>query len=117
MGIKLGEITEETWRTVAADIDGVPQPDKVNQLTITRRVYFAWQAEAQTFLREQAAEGFAPADGWGGIGSAAVSYFGPTDAPGNCWSVQVQKITSNDLCYCTDGGAMPGHPYHGTPRP
>jgi hypothetical protein len=93
--IELGKVTEETWRTVAADVDGVPQPEKIGQLTITRRAYFAYQDEAQAFLREQAAEGFAPADGWGGIGSAAVSYFGPTDAPGNCWSVQVEKITAS----------------------
>lgn len=84
----IGQVIQETWRTVAADIDGIPQPEKINQLTTSRRALFAYRAEAETWARQQEAEGFSETV----IGSAAVSYFGPTDAPGNCWSVTAERL-------------------------
>lgn len=84
----IGQVIGETWRTVAADIDGIPQPEKINQLTATRRALFAYRAEAEKWAADQEAEGF----GETVIASAAVSYFGPTDAPGNCWSVTVERL-------------------------
>ena len=86
----IGTVTEENWRTIAADIDGIPQPEKINQVTTSRRALFAYHAEAQQWILDQAAEGFGDAV----IASAAVSYFGPTDAPGNCWSVTVERLAA-----------------------
>lgn len=88
----IGTVRETVWRTVALEIDGIPQPEAVNQLTIHREAYFAYRAEAVEWLEEQEAEGFERTFSGDGIGSAAMSYFGPTDAPGNCWSVDVSKI-------------------------
>jgi hypothetical protein len=83
----IGTVSTETWRTVAADVDNVPQPGEVNKLTERRTAQFAYRAEGEQWVRDMAAEGFA--ESW--FASAAVSYFGPTDAPGNCWSVTVEK--------------------------
>jgi len=84
----IGQVSEERWRTVAADIDGIPQPEKINQVHTSRRAMFAYRAEAELWIIGQAAEGFNDAV----IASAAVSYFGPTDAPGNCWSVTIERL-------------------------
>lgn len=92
----MGEVTEENWTCIAAsheDDEGYEIVDeaKIGERTITRRVYFAYRAEAEAWLREQEAEGFAPGM-CGGIMSAATFYHGPTDAPGNCWSVSVERV-------------------------
>lgn|SRR5487761_1186702 len=84
----IGQVREENWRTVAADTDGIPQPEKINQVTTRRQALFAYRAETAQWIAEQEAEGF----GGPVIASAAVSYFGPTDAPGNCWSVTVERL-------------------------
>lgn len=83
----IGNVETTKWRTVAADIDGVPQPEKIGQLTESRRAQFAYRAEAVKWAADMTAEGFEVI--W--IASAAVSYYGPTDAPGNCWSVRVER--------------------------
>lgn len=82
----IGTIEDTTWRTVAADLNGVPQPEKVGTCTRQLRAYFAYKVEAQAWLAEQQADGYE-----GTIGMAAISYFGPTDSPSNCWFVQVER--------------------------
>lgn len=86
----IGTVREESWRTIAADIDGIPQPQLVNQVTTRRETLFAYRAEADQWAAGQQAEGF----GDPVIASAAVAYFGPTDAPGNCWSVSVERLNN-----------------------
>lgn len=80
--MELGKVTNERWRTIAVDVDGVPQPDQTGKITLNCRVYLAWKDEADTQKNDWEQEGFTVI-----IGSAAVSYFGPSDAPGNCWAV------------------------------
>ena len=84
----IGTVETTEWITVAADIDGEPQPGELGKLRTERYARFAWRAEAETWLTEQQADGYD-----GTIASAAVSWFGQTDAPGNCWSVTTSKIT------------------------
>lgn len=86
----MGEVTEEHWTTVAAERDGVVQHEQIGKQTTTRRAYFAFRAEAERWLRQQAVEGFVST----GISSAATVYFGPTDAPGNCWSASCERVES-----------------------
>ena len=63
---------------------------------------FAFKAEALEWAESLKAsgEGWDVPDGTGdgygpgtaGLSSAAVSYFGQTDAPGNCWSMRLERI-------------------------
>jgi hypothetical protein len=87
----IGQVEIANWRTVAADVDGVPQPEKIGQLTEQRRALFAYRSEVELWINEMAAQGFDDFI----IASAATSYFGPTDAPGNCWSVTVERIIAS----------------------
>lgn len=94
------------WRTVAADteVDGVtvPEPEKIGQITEIIEARFAYKAEALEWAAGLMASGEGwdvpdgSGDGYGpgtaGLSSAAVSYFGPTDAPGNCWSMRLERI-------------------------
>lgn len=90
----IGQPESSNWITVAADIDDVPQPGELGKLRTERRCLFAYRDAAEQWIIEQAAEGYAPAEGSTGIASCAtLAYTGPTDAPGNCWSVTVEKIT------------------------
>jgi len=84
----IGIVTTEEWRTVALEIDGVPQVNQAGTVTERATARFAWSAEAHEWIAAMAAEGYSDAV----IASAAVSYFGPTDAPGNCWSVTVERV-------------------------
>jgi hypothetical protein len=83
----IGTVRTERWRAVAADVDGVPQPELIGKVTERRTAQFAYRAEGEQWANDQAAEGFELA--W--FASAAVSYYGPTDAPGNCWSVTMER--------------------------
>lgn len=90
----IGTVEENHWRTIAADADGVPQPEKTGQVRIEREAKFAWRAEAEQWVAEQKAEGFGEAF----IASAATtSYYGLTDAPGNCWQARVEKLAGSGL--------------------
>jgi hypothetical protein len=82
--IGTAEITR--WRTVAHDVDGVVQAAEVGKRTERVHAYFAWRAEADEWVDDLRAAGFEDIM----IGSAATSYFGPTDAPGNCWFVSAE---------------------------
>lgn len=95
----IGSVQTERWRTIAADIDGVPQPEKAGQVTVRRQAQFAYRAEAEQWAAEQEAEGF----GGTVISSAAVAYFGPTDAPGNCWSVSTERLLEHAAAGHRDG--------------
>ena len=83
----MGEIEERVWTVVQAEEDGAPVHGEVGRRDVTRRAYFAFRAEAEAWAVGQAAEGFGPPS----LSSAATAYFGPTDAPGNCWHVEVRK--------------------------
>lgn len=87
----MGDVVEETWTTIAADRDGEVLPDEIGRRTVTRRAHFAFRAEAEAWLADQEKEGFKIPDGFSGIAPCATRYFGPTDAPTNCWSVNVEK--------------------------
>lgn len=87
----IGTAVTERWKTVAADVDGVPQPELCGQVTETQTARFAYRAEGELWAAGMALAGFELA--W--FGSAAVSYFGPTDAPGNCWSVMVGRAAKS----------------------
>lgn len=96
----IGTAKVSRWRTIAADVDGMPAPELIGQVTETIEARFAYKAEAIKWAAglEASGEGWAAedgaGDGWGapGLSSAAVSYFGPTDAPGNCWSIRRVRI-------------------------
>ena len=92
----IGEVTENLWRLIAIDTDGIVTADdekRIGEVRIERSAYFAYRAEAEDWRDAQIAEGFQTVFGGDGLGSAAVSYYGPTDAPGNCWSVSMEKIS------------------------
>jgi surface antigen len=84
----IGKVETVRWTVVVAELDGVPQPEMAGKTTERRAAQFAYRAEGEQWAAEQAAEGFEVA--W--FASAAVSYYGPTDAPGNCWSVTVERV-------------------------
>ena len=86
----MGEVTEEHWTTLSAERNGVVQPEQIGKRTTTRRAYFAYRTEAEAWIRQQAVEGFVST----GVASAATFYFGPTDAPGNCWAASVEREES-----------------------
>ena len=85
---EMGKVEEQTWTTIAADIDGVVQNEKIGEQTRTRHIYFAWREEAEAWLAEQEAEGWSKRHG---PTSTATAYFGDTDSPGNCWSCEVER--------------------------
>lgn len=91
----IGKIESATWITLAADVDGVAQPEKVGTRTHQLRAYFAYKAEAEAWLAEQQANGYE-----GAIGMAAISYFGPTDSPSNAWFVQAEREITLELVWC-----------------
>ena len=84
----IGTPEASEWVTIAADTDDVPQPGEIGKLRTELSARFAYRAEADTWLAEMQRGGYD-----GTIASCACSYYGPTDAPGNCWSVSVSKIT------------------------
>ena len=84
----IGTVEREIWRTVAADVDGVPQPAEIGKRTERASCRFAYRAEAEQWVIAMSSEGY----GNPVIASAACSYYGPTDAPGNCWSATVEKV-------------------------
>jgi hypothetical protein len=85
--IVMGQPVTTVWRTIAADIGGVPQPEKIGQLHVIIDIYFAFKTDAESWSRDREYECYETV-----VGSVAICYFGPTDAPGNCWSVRAEKI-------------------------
>jgi hypothetical protein len=85
----MGDVREHVWTTIAADIDGVPQPEEVGQRRLRRKVMFAFKAEAEEWLTAQEAEGFERSHG---PTPCAAPYFGETDSVSNCWSCEVEQI-------------------------
>lgn len=102
----IGTAQTSRWRTIAADleVDGVivPQPEKIGQVTEEISAYFAFKSEALEWAAglEASGEGWTAPDGTddgygpgtAGLSSAAISYYGPTDAPGNCWGMRRERI-------------------------
>lgn len=82
----IGTVETTKWRTVAADVDGVPQAAEVGKLTERHHVYYAWKVEIEHWAAKLRAVGYEVT-----IGSAAASYYGPTDAPGNCWFATAER--------------------------
>lgn len=84
----MGEVVEQEWTTLAAELDGVPQESEVGKRYLTRNVKLAFFDECGSWLAEQYAQGF-----WLHWGPApcATAYFGPTDSSSNCWSIEVVK--------------------------
>lgn len=87
----MGEVEEMFWTVIAAELDGVIQPDEIGRRIEERYVRFAFRSEAEAWIAEQEAEGFAAGDPV----PCATLYFGPTDSPSNCWSVSAQKELSS----------------------
>lgn len=85
----MGEVEEQTWTTIAAEVDDVVQPDQVGKRQTTRRVHFAYEAEAKLWVAEHEAEGWTRSSER--PVPCATFYFGPTDSDSNCWSVEVYK--------------------------
>jgi hypothetical protein len=85
----LGKVQTTRWTTVAADVDGVPQPEAAGQVAQEKQIYLAWREEADVQTATWFAEGYDVI-----VSNAAVGYFGPTDAPGNCWCVTGRKVVS-----------------------
>lgn len=77
------------WRTVAADVDGIPRPERAGELHEQMQALFAYRADADRWLTALQAKGYE-----GTVAMAAVSYFGPTDSPSNCWSVSAEILVS-----------------------
>lgn len=86
----IGTVGIMRWVTIAAEVDEVPRPDLVGQVRETRSANFAYRAEANEWLATQEAEGFT-----GTVAALATSYYGPTDAPSNCWSVSVERLVQS----------------------
>lgn len=84
----IGTVEIRCGTLVAAEVDGIPDNTNIGQVTEYRTAYFAWRDEAQAWIAEQAAEGFAQH----GFGGAAIRYFGPTDAESNAWFAEVSKV-------------------------
>lgn len=85
----MGEVEEGRWTTIAVEVDGVPQPDEVGKVTLTRRVHFAFKQEMLDWFEEQEKEGWTRSSEK--PVPCATAYFGPTDSDSNCWSGEVQK--------------------------
>jgi hypothetical protein len=85
--IVMGQPVTTVWCTVAADIGGVPQPDQIGRLHMIVEAYFAFRYDAEQWADMYGKDGFEAS-----IASAAVSWFGHTDAPGNCWSVRAERF-------------------------
>lgn len=84
----MGEVEEQVWTTLAADVDGVVQEQEIGKHHRTRHIYFAFCEEAEAWLIEQEAEGWSLRHG---PTACATAYFGETDSPSNCWSCEVEK--------------------------
>jgi hypothetical protein len=87
-GPVMGEVKETPWTVIAAEIDGEIDEDEVGKHYLRRTTQFAFLDEARAWIAEQEANGWTAS--WGPA-VYATAYFGPTDSPGNCWSVEVQK--------------------------
>jgi hypothetical protein len=87
----MGEVEERVWTTIAADRDGAVLEDAIGTRTMTRSTHFAFHEAALAWVAEQ------QEDGWelrGDPCPCATAYFGPTDSPSNCWTVEVEKEMS-----------------------
>lgn len=84
----MGEVEETPWTVIAAEINGEIAHEEIGKQGLRRRTQFAYRAEAEAWIAEQEAEGWTCR--WG-PGALATAYFGPTDSPANCWSVEVEK--------------------------
>lgn len=84
----LPHVEEHTWTCIAADVDGELDAKAIGQRQLCRRGVFAFRAEADEWVNEQEAEGFTLHSGPAPL---ATIYFGPTDSPSNCWSVEVTR--------------------------
>jgi hypothetical protein len=85
--IVMGQPVSTVWRTVAADIGGVSQPDQIGRLHMIVEIRFAFRWDAEQWAEMYGKNGYEAS-----VASAACSYHGPTDAPGNCWSVRAERI-------------------------
>ncbi len=86
--VVMGEVREDIWTTIAADVDGVPQEEEIGKRRYRRRVMFAFKDVAEIWLAQQAEEGFERVHG---PTPCAAAYFGETDSDSNCWSCEVEK--------------------------
>jgi hypothetical protein len=89
----IGTAEQTTWRTIAADVDGTPAPEEIGKRTEQIEARFAYKAEALEWAAGLEAAGWGEAS----LASAACSYYGPTDAPGNCWTMRLERVTE---CGC-----------------
>lgn len=84
----MGEVREDIWTTIAADIDGVVQPKEIGKRHTRRRVMWAYKDQAETWLDAHESQGWERVHG---PTPCAAAYFGETDSPSNCWSCEVEK--------------------------
>jgi predicted double-glycine peptidase len=87
----MGAVEEQEWTVIAADSDGVILEDEIGKRHRRRRTHFAFHEEALAWVAAH------EKDGWKLSGDpcpCATAFFGPTDSPSNCWSVEVEKEVS-----------------------
>lgn len=87
--VAMGEVREDVWTTIAADIDGAIQEEEIGKKRTRRRVMFAFKDEAEVWLDEHERQGW---ERTRGPTPCAAAYFGETDSPANCWSAEVEKL-------------------------
>jgi hypothetical protein len=83
-----GPPLEQTWTTIAAEQDGEVLAEEIGKRKTTLSATFAYREEAEAWISAQAREGWTFAHG---PTPTACLYFGPTDSPGNAWSVEVER--------------------------
>ncbi len=84
----MGQVREDIWTTIAAEIDGVIQEKEIGTRKSRRRIMFAFKSEAENWITQQATEGW----NWvHGPTPCAAAYFGETDSSSNCWSCEVER--------------------------
>jgi hypothetical protein len=80
------KVNEGTWRLVVSSDETAPAR------RLVREAWFAFRRDAEAWAKTQ--DGFE----WDGyLASCATNYFGPTDAPANCWFVSVER-TNDGIC-------------------
>lgn len=86
--VVMGEVQEDVWTTIAAEIDGEMDHESIGQRQRRRRVKLAFKEQGEHWLGEQEEKGWTRVHG---PTPCAATYFGPTDSPSNCWSCEVAK--------------------------
>ncbi len=87
--VVMGDVREDIWTTIAADIDGIPQGAEIGKRRTRRRVMWAFKDEAEAWIDAHERDGWDPVHG---PTPCAAAYFGETDSPSNCWSAEVEKL-------------------------